>query len=160
MSALLAGPTTDTRTLDSIVFGPITIPMSAVFTFADGLHGFEEHREFALVPGARDGLYWMQSTTVREIAFLLVDPFLVVPGYEVDLGASERTALDVEDAADVLVFAIVTLPGTEQGTPTANLRGPIVFNAKRRIARQVLSAAQDRDLHTPVDLHALAPRLV
>jgi flagellar assembly factor FliW len=161
MSAAIAGApsSADTVAVDSLVLGALSVPTSSVFAFPEGLHGFESHREFALVPAAREGLFWLQSLAEREIAFLLVDPFVTTPGYEVDIGAREKTSLDLQDPAETLVFAIVTLPASPAGQATANLRGPVVFNTRRRMAAQILSAAQDRDLRTPVDVLALPPRV-
>jgi flagellar assembly factor FliW len=145
-------------TLDSVVLGKVQVPVSSVFQFANGLHGFETHLEFALVPAAREGLFWLQSVTSRDVVFLLIDPFIASPGFEVDLGVTERATLQLENPMDVLVLAIVTLPVGNGETPTANLRGPIVLNAQKRVASQIMSAVQSHDVRTPVDLHALPER--
>lgn len=147
-----------TISVDSLVLGPMTVPVDSVFAFTDGLHGFAEYRDFVVVPAARSGLYWMQSTIERAIAFLLVDPFTVAPGYEIDLGAGERDALDVRDPSELLVFAIVTLPASPAQLPTANLRGPLVFNTRTRQARQTLSGVPTHDVHATVDVLSLPAR--
>lgn len=154
-------PTSDNESLlavDSLVLGQIHVPASSVFTFANGLHGFETHFEFALIPAAREGLFWLQSLSSRDVVFLLIDPFVAAPGFEVDLGVSERAQLRLKDASDVLVFAIVTLPAGNTDAPTANFRGPIVLNARERVASQIMSAVQGHDVRTPVNLHALPAR--
>lgn len=154
-------PTSDNESLiavDSLVLGQIHVPASSVFNFANGLHGFETHFEFALVPAAREGLFWLQSLSSRDVVFLLIDPFVALPGFEVDLGVSERAQLKLKDPTDVLVFAIVTLPAGSQDSPTANFRGPIVLNARERVASQIMSAVQGHEVRTPVNLHALPAR--
>lgn len=153
-----ASATTTHFTLDSIVLGQVEMPVSSVFHFANGLHGFETHLDFALVPATREGLFWLQSLTSREVVFLLIDPFVAAPGFEVDLGASERAMLQLDNPMDVLVFAIVTLPAGEGAVPTANFRGPIVLNSQKRIASQIMSAVQAHDVRTPIDLHSLLAR--
>ncbi len=150
--------TTTHVTLDSVVLGQVQVPQSSVFQFANGLHGFETHLEFALVPAAREGLFWLQSVTNRDVVFLLIDPFVASPGFEVDLGVTERATLQLDNPMDVLVLAIVTLPVGNAGAPTANFRGPIVLNARKRIASQIMSAVQAHEVRTPVDLHALPAR--
>ena len=159
MSAALTSPPVDSVRVDSIVLGEVDVPSASVFAFSKGLHGFEDHPEFALVPAGREGLFWMQSMAMREIAFLMVDPFVASQGYEVDLGQIERTELDINDPSDALVLAIVTLPTTDGAAPTANLRGPVVFNPRTRKARQVLSSMPGHDVQAPVDVLALPPRL-
>lgn len=144
--------------LDSLVLGQVSVPATSVFHFANGLHGFETFTEFALVPAARHGLFWLQSLASRDVVFLLIDPFVAAPGFEVDLGATERAMLQLTDSSDVLVFAIVTLPSGEGSSPTANFRGPIVLNSRLRVAGQVMSAVQGHDVRTPIDLNALPAR--
>lgn len=144
--------------VDSLVLGQVQVPVTSVFHFANGLHGFETHYEFALIPAAREGLFWLQSLASRDVVFLLIDPFVALPGFEVDLGLTERAQLKLDNPMDVLVFAIVTLPAGAEAAPTANFRGPIVLNARARVASQVMSAVQGHEVRTPVDLHALPAR--
>lgn len=144
---------------DSIVLGRLSVAATSVFSFPKGLHGFEAHTQFALVPAAREALYWLQSTTDRNIVFLLADPFVVAPGYEVDLGPIEMSSLRLQEPSDALVLAIVSLPNGEDTAPTANLRGPIVLNARELIAGQIVSAVEGRDVKTPIDLSALPRRV-
>lgn len=144
--------------IDSLVLGQLQVPSTSVFHFANGLHGFETYTEFALVPAAREGLFWLQAVASRDVVFLLIDPFVAAPGFEVDLAVTEKVALQLDNPMDVLVLAIVTLPAGEESAPTANFRGPIVLNARARLASQVMSAVPGHEVRTPVDLHALPPR--
>ena len=144
--------------LDSLVLGQLEVAAESVFTFANGLHGFEMHTRFALVPAARESLFWLQSLTDRDVVFLMIDPFVASPGFEVDLGLTERTALGLESSADVLVLAIVTLPGGNANAPTANLRGPVVLNARKQLAQQIMSAIPGHEVRTPIDVNALPAR--
>lgn len=159
-AAALVMPTPEASlvSVDSLVLGQVQVPASSVFHFANGLHGFETHFEFALVPAAREGLFWLQSLTAREVVFLLIDPFVALPGFEVDLGITERAQLKLDNPMDVLVLAIVTLPAGHEDAPTANFRGPIVLNARAQLASQIMSAVQGHEVRTPVDLHALPAR--
>jgi flagellar assembly factor FliW len=160
-AAALVLPVTESNnfvSIDSLVLGTVQVPQSSVFHFANGLHGFETHTQFALLPAAREGLFWLQSLSSREVMFLLIDPFVAAPGFEVDLGVSEKAALKLDNPVDVLVFAIVTLPAGNEGTPTANFRGPIVLNSRDRLASQVMSAVQGHEVRTPVDLLSLPAR--
>ena len=147
-----------TVAIDSLVLGQLQVPTSSVFHFPNGLHGFETFTEFALLPAARKGLFWLQALTSRDVVFLLIDPFIASPGFEVDLGVTERASLQLESPMDVLVLAIVTLPAGNDTMATANCRGPIVLNARARIAGQIMSAIPGHEVRTPVDLHALPAR--
>ena len=145
--------------VSSIVFGDLELPESSIFTFNDGLHGFAAHKQFALVPAAREGLFWLQSLAHRDIAFLLVDPFIAKSGYEVDLGATERLALGLASPDDVMILAIVTISSVDGELPTANLRGPIVINVQSRLGKQVVTTDESHDVKTPVDVLALPERI-
>lgn len=158
MTAVAVKPAGPSLSVDSIVLGQVEVAEESVFSFPNGLHGFETHTRFALVPAARDSLFWLQSLDDRNIVFLLIDPFVASPGFEVDLGLTERTALGLESPTDVLVLAIVTLPLDNASTPTANLRGPVVLNTRKLLAQQVMSAVPGHEVRTPVDLNALAAR--
>ncbi len=147
-----------TVAVSSIVFGELDLPETSIIAFREGLHGFEAHKRFALVPAAREGLYWLQSLAHRDIAFLLVDPFVASDGYEIDLGVTEREALDLNSPDDVLVLAIVTMSPTSGDLPTANLRGPIVFNVSARVGKQIVTSNDAHDIKVAVDVLALPER--
>ena len=66
--------------------------------FAQGLFGFPECRDFALIAAPRPGYYWLQSREFPTLAFLLVDPFLHFDEYAVDLGEGDSAALGAGDA--------------------------------------------------------------
>lgn len=140
------------RTIASRVLGDQSISTDAILTFPEGLHGFESSREFALVPAARDGFWWLQSTEEAGLAFLLADPFSVSPGYEVDLNAGDTKFLELASPDDALVLTVVTLPVSNDAVATTNLRGPIVINTLRRLGRQVVSAVDGFSLHTEFSL--------
>ncbi len=140
-------PASTERTIASRVLGEVVVPSVNFVTLPEGLHGFAEYKEFALVPAAREGFFWMQSADEPQLAFLLVDPFLVLPGYEIDLSAAEELRLGLSSPDEALVLAVVTLPLKKQDLATANLRGPVVFNVATRIGHQVVSAADSYSVH-------------
>lgn len=124
--------------VQSDLLGTLELGEEQVIEFGSGLLGFPECQRFALVPAAREGTWWLQSLDHATLAFLLVDPFVAFDGFTVDLGPTERFALGVQDPSDVMVLAIVTLPGAPGAQPTANLQAPIVFNVPRRRAQQMV----------------------
>jgi len=139
-------------TVHSDLLGPLTVAPEDVVRFPSGLFGFPECREFVLVPGSREGTYWLQSVEHGTLAFLLVDPFLFFDDYAVDLGAADRAELEVEEASDVMVLTIVTLPRTRREPPTTNLQGPLALNLRSRKGKQVAISERDLGLRVPVDL--------
>lgn len=157
MSAPIAADVKDSESvaIDSLLLGEVSIPAASVYTFPNGLPGFENHTRFALIPAAGQHVFWLQSLDERSLAFVMADPFVAIDGYEVDLKPSELRELGLEQASDALVFVIVTLPAQEQDNATANFRGPVVLNTRTNMGRQVVSAADTYDIHTPFNLRAL-----
>ena len=78
----------DVLAVESDLLGTLSVPANETFTFADGLLGFPEAREFVLVPAEREGFFWLQSLDFGALAFLLVDPFPFVDEFFVDLAES------------------------------------------------------------------------
>ena len=146
-----------THVVHSELLGTLELTEEQVLEFPHGLLGFPECRRFTLVPAAREGTWWLQSLEHGTLAFLLVDPFVAFDGYTVDLGVTERFALQVQEASEVMVLAIVTLPSGEGGTPTANLQAPLVFNVKRRRAQQTVLEGR-YGMREAFDLKQLAKR--
>ena len=73
----------------------------------------------------------------KNLAFLLLDPFLISDDYEADIDDSELAKIGIEDPADVSVFTIVTIPS--DGTPvTANFQGPVIINRRNNLSMQVV----------------------
>ena len=136
----------------SDLLGPISVAASELITFPAGLFGFPECRSFVLVAAARDGMFWLQSAEYGTLAFLVVDPFLFFADYAVDLAPVELAKLEAKEAADLAILAIVTLPRSRDDQATANLQGPIAFNLRSRLAKQIAIPDSDFGVQCPIDL--------
>lgn len=120
-------------------FGEIEINDEQQIFFKEGLLGFENLKNFVLLPVNNSMIFtWLQSTEEGEIAFLLADPFMFFPGYEVELDESIREDLQIDAAKDVVIQAIVTIPEAGVKDMTANLLGPLVINVNDRIGKQTV----------------------
>jgi flagellar assembly factor FliW len=124
-------------TVHSDLLGSLSVQPDAIFTFSRGLLGFPECRQFVLLPSEREHVYWLQSVEYPTLAFLLIDPFVFFPGYTVDLATSDLGKV-ATSPHEVMVLAIVTLPGTHSTTPTANLQGPVVLNTSTQQGYQAV----------------------
>ena len=136
----------------SNLLGALTVPAASVFTFPAGMYGFPECRRFALVPGGREGLFWLQSLEHATLIFLLADPFHFFPDYAVELSSGDRTELQVAEASDVAVLCVVTLPRTRDEAPTANVQGPVALNVATRLGRQMALGAPGLDVRRALPL--------
>lgn len=122
--------------------GNIEYSENDVLSFAHGIPGFEEEKQFILIP-AEDIEFpfsYLQSVQSADLAFIVTDPFLFVENYDFELSSSDATALNVkndEDLADISVLTIVTIPNDVDQT-TINIMAPIVINHASKVGRQVL----------------------
>jgi flagellar assembly factor FliW len=152
----LVNTESDVLTMRSDLLGELTLQPSDIFTFPQGILGFPECRRFALLRGAHDGLFWLQSMEYSALAFLLVDPFSVVRNYVVDLPPSQFAEIGVaEDPSDIALLVTVTLPSATGDLPTVNLQGPLAINFRTRRAKQIVVTEGEYGVRTPVDLTEL-----
>lgn len=122
-------------------YGLIDVDERQKITFPHGLLGFENFRDYVLLDAERQPFYWLQSLDSQALAFVLVNPFLFRPDYELDIDDQELTEIGIADPEKALIFAIVTIPA--DGSPmTANLQGPLVINRDARLARQAILTDQ------------------
>lgn len=136
----------------SDLLGNLEVRSTDVFSFPKGVLGFPECRRFALLRGARDGLYWLQSLDYTALAFLLVDPFTVMSSYAIDVEPWQVADLGAADPSDLGVLAIVTLPSQRGELATVNLQGPLALNFKTRRAKQIICTDDAHGVRCPVDL--------
>jgi flagellar assembly factor FliW len=128
-------------------FGSLEIQDQDILVFPDALYGFDQEKEFALLPldpTIESPMEWLQSLTSRELAFIVTDPFLFIPEYKMVLSESEQTQLGIESMESVVVRVIVTIPKVHTEM-TANLVAPIVINQKKSLAKQVVLTNAEYD---------------
>ncbi len=147
MSALMASDAL--LQLSSILLGPLEIRPDTVVTFPAGLPGFRSMHRFALVETQRDELVWLQSVDDPDLTFLLADPFVVVPGFDVEIPPSDLASLGATVAQEsLLVLVVVQL---EAGIPVAaNLQSPVIIARDRRLGRQVVLPDSRYGMQHPV----------
>lgn len=123
-------------------FGEIEIREEQIILFEEGIPGFEELRKFALISSDQPDspFKWIQSMEKLELAFAIVNPFLVKRDYDFELEDEFVKKLDVLNASDVEVYSIVVVP-EDTSKISMNLKAPIVINSRNRKAAQVILAS-------------------
>lgn len=108
-------------------------------TFPEGLPAFEQVKDFVLIANEEEAPFlWLQAVSSPNLAFIVVDPFLVNPDYRPDICDDDVDFLKLTDPNDALVLAIVNIHNSNGDGITANLVGPIVVNTKERTGKQVI----------------------
>src|SRR5574344_845031 len=106
--------------------GIVTVDKKHIVTLPDGLFGFEDYKEFALIESEYKPLFLLQSVDEKNLLFYLIDPFLICEDYEVDVDDKLLKRIGLSNPADVWVMAIVTIPPVNCIKVTANLQGPLI----------------------------------
>ena len=118
-------------------YGQIEVNERQRVSFPAGLLGFESFKDYVLLDAERQPFYWLQSLDVEQVAFILINPFLFRPDYEMNIDNEELLPIGVTDPGKAIIFSIVTIPA--DGSPmTANLQGPLIINRDNRLAMQAV----------------------
>lgn len=129
------------ETVKTTRFGDVEINEDRVISFPLGLPGFPEQKRFALMehrPGSP--FMWLQSADSPDLAFVVMDPFLIQADYLQDLPPRDREMVLGKSDPPPLVLTIVNIPRDTPRKVTANLLGPLVINTESRTGKQVILA--------------------
>ena len=132
--------------------GQIEVPASAVIRLTEPLLGFPDRLEYALIPAAREGIWWFISVHQPTVTFVLADPFVVKPDYGVDLTDADQAALQISSVDDGLALVMLSLPPIAGERVTANFRAPLVFNLQARYGMQIMGRDEMAELRATVSL--------
>ncbi len=132
--------------LQTKYFGEIDCPEEDLLHFPEGLFGFEEEKEFFLLPfeDSEGTLLCFQSAATPGLAFVAMNPFSLKPDYAPRLTTPELKAMGVERSEDLCFYTlcVVRRPVADS---TVNLRCPVVINDGTRRAMQVI--LEDKEYH-------------
>ncbi len=127
------------RKITTTRFGEIEEPEGKILHFAAGLPAFEDEHEFIIVPYDEESPYvFLQSASTPDLAFLMTIPFIFFPDYEFRLEDDVLESLALENQEDLLLYTLLTIPGSDIREMTANLLAPIVINSRTNEGRQIV----------------------
>lgn len=117
-------------------FGEIVLPASEILELPEGLLGFGQYHRYAILKDPdEDPFLWLQSVDLSDLAFVIVDPFIFFPGYDIQVKTSDLDIILLDDISKATVLTIVTIPENPMDL-TANLRGPLIVNTETKLAKQ------------------------
>lgn len=117
--------------------GKIDVSTDRLLSIPEGLYGFEEYTDYALVDSEYDPFIWLQSCQDPNLAFLIVDPFLICSEYETDIDDDILAKIGITQPEDIIIMTIVTVPH-DGSAITANFQGPLVINKKNHQCLQAI----------------------
>lgn len=134
------------------VFGEITIDDDRIITFPKGIVGFPQLTDFALLHDAEkgsDSIHWLQSLQESGFAMPVIDPLIVYPDYNPEVDDELLKHLGELDPDEILVLVTMTVP-KDLTKMSVNLKAPIVINAAKKTATQVIVEGDDYQVKFPI----------
>jgi flagellar assembly factor FliW len=122
---------TDTESVPEAITCEVKLPM--------GILGFEREKNFLLITNPSEKPFrWLQVQDNAALAFVVVEPFLIVPDYHPDIPQPDVEFLGISKPQDAALLNIVTIHGPQRAT--VNLKGPVVINRNTGVGKQVILA--------------------
>lgn len=134
------------------IFGEITIDDDRIITFPKGIVGFPELTEFALLHDSEkgsDSIHWLQSLQETAFAMPVMDPLIVCPDYNPEVDDELLKDLGELDPEELLVLVTMTVP-KDLTKMSVNLKGPIIINAAKKKAAQVIIEGDEYQVKFPI----------
>ena len=116
-------------------FGKLEIAEDKVIKFPAGLLGFSHVKRYVLLDYEDTPVKWLQAIDDPDVAFIVMEPTLLVQDYAINLDVTMRQSLELETEEDLAVLAVVRV---EEGKVLANLKGPLLFNSRLKIGLQAV----------------------
>ena len=121
-------------------FGEIQIDETKVIHFEQGIFGFEDQKEFAILyEGEADDnpFCGLQSVHEVHVCLPLIDPLIWFPEYQPDLPDEEVQKLGELNPEIISVYTVTVVPENIEQM-TTNLRAPIVLNLETKKGAQIV----------------------
>jgi flagellar assembly factor FliW len=133
-------------------FGQVEVPDEVLLRFPEGVLGFPNDRTYVLMEHDMDNspFKWLQSVETADLAFIVIDPLMLVNEYPVMIDADTARMIELHEGVQCAFMAVVNVPKDQPIAMTANLKAPLVVNPETRLGRQVILGSQAFSLQEPV----------
>lgn len=116
-------------------FGEVELDDNKVLEFPNGIIGFEDYKRYAILYDIEREdeirISWLQSLDEPLLALPVVDPSAVTPEYAPMI--EDELLKPLKDPADEdLIFLLILTVPSDMTKVTANMKAPIIINAKER----------------------------
>ncbi|MCU0847142.1 MAG: flagellar assembly protein FliW [Spirochaetes bacterium] len=121
-------------------FGEMEVDERQVIDFPEGILGFDYIKKFVILDASDENspFKWLQAYDEPTLAFVVIRPVDFMGEYELVISNGDIEAVGASGPEELVVFAIVTIPGNPSEM-TANLQGPVIINPAKRMGRQAIS---------------------
>ncbi len=122
-------------------FGTIDIEDDKIINFPNGIIGFENLKNFALIYDSereeRSKISWLQSMEEPLMVLPVINPLDLMEAYTPTIEDELMKNIGDPADADLLIFVTLSIPSDVEKM-TANLKAPIIVNTVDRKAMQVI----------------------
>lgn len=140
-------------TIETSLFGTITIEKDKIINFQDGIIGFSELKKFTLMVDEDNSdskkVFWLQSLDEPDFAMPVVDPFAIFEEYNPVVEDEWFKSLGEHTEDDLLVFLTMVVP-EDITKMTVNQKAPLIINTKTNQACQIIIEGEEYKIHCPV----------
>ncbi len=127
-------------------FGTIDIEDDKIINFPNGIIGFENLKNFALIYDSereeRSKISWLQSMEEPLMVLPVINPLDLMDNYTPTIEDELMKNIGDPADADLLIFVTLSIPSDIEKM-TANLKAPIIVNTVERKAMQVIVENQE-----------------
>lgn len=128
-------------TINTRLFGEITVNEEKVIHFENGIIGFPDMQNYLIIfdkdKGDKSMISWLQSIEEPGYAIPILNPLLVKDDYNPVVNDELLKPLGELDTEETIIFVTITIPSNLENT-TVNLKAPIIINAITRQACQIV----------------------
>ncbi len=122
-------------------FGEVKIDDAKILDFPNGIIGFENFKQFAIIYDVEDEsenkISWLQSVEEPALALPVVDPLAIVAEYSPMIEDELLKPLGNPADEDLLCLLVMTVP-SDMTKVTANLKAPVIINSKTNKGVQLI----------------------
>ena len=135
------------------IFGEVEVEEEKLIQFANGVVGFPELKDFALIYDEEkwtdSDVRWMQSIQEPNFAIPVIDPLSIKPDYNPVVEDELLNPVGEINPAELLVLVTITVP-TDITQMSINLRAPIIINAAAKKACQMIVEGEEYPVKFPI----------
>lgn len=124
-------------------FGALEVTAERIFRFPECVLGFPGLHEYAVLENESSSPFeWLQCCDEPSLAFVICNPQQFKPDYRIRVKRNDLASIEMQGPEEGRVAVILVIP-RQPARMTANLRGPLVFNLKARLAKQVVLLGEE-----------------
>ena len=126
-------------TINTEQFGEIIVKPDSVISFVKPILGFGGYDKFVIVKDKElFPIQWIQSVEDSNLAFPIINPYLLNLKYKIDLPLVMKEAISLNKSTDAMIFTLLVIPSGRLEDVRTNLKAPIVINPDNKQAIQLV----------------------